>query len=409
MSPTPSRDRARPKSRTAAHIAFAVSVLLTLGIVVLFAFLELDPSHEIVDSPASIVTDLLMALSFAAVGALITLKRPDNRVGWALSLSAIGLLAGGLLDIYGELALLARPEAGLPGGTAAEAVTSGAWTPLIAGVFLLLVLFPEGNLPSPRWRVLVRAVLAGFAIVWFVIATTPGRLDPPYEAYENPLSFTSRDSYIVIIWPIIAACLVSLAVAGIGLILRFRRSQGLEREQYKWLAASVGFLILLLPLNYISGFSGVVGLLFSIALIALPVSVGIAVLRYRLYEIDRLINRTLVYGAVTAMLAGLYFAIVLGLQAAFSGFTRGNDLAIAGSTLAVAALFRPARARIQAFVDRRFYRRRYDAEQTLAAFSARLRDEVDLDRLGHDLGAVVHETMQPAHVSLWIRGPGAPR
>ena len=126
-------------------------------------------------------------------------------------------------------------------------------------------------------------------------------------------------------------------------------------------------------------------------------------LRYRLYEIDRIVNRTLVYGTVTALLAGLYFGIVIGLQAVFGGLTRGNDLAIAGSTLAVAALFRPVRARIQAFVDRRFYRRRYDAQQTLDAFSVRLREEVDLDQLGQDLGGVVRETMQPAHISLWLR------
>ena len=160
---------------------------------------------------------------------------------------------------------------------------------------------------------------------------------------------------------------------------------------------------MVLPIAGAFDWSGVAGAVLSVALVALPVSVGIAVFRYRLYEIDRIVNRTIVYGAVTALLAALYFGIVIALQEVFSGLTRGNDLAIAGSTLAVAALFRPARGWIQAFVDRRFYRRRYDAQQTLEAFSVRLREEVDLAELGADLGTVVHDTMQPAHLSLWIR------
>ena len=187
-----------------------------------------------------------------------------------------------------------------------------------------------------------------------------------------------------------------------SLLVRLRRSTGEERVQIKWVVftamiACVGFLSAFI-VDFSAGF--ILGL---VALAAIPIAAGIAILKYRLYEIDRVVNRTVVYGAVTALLAGLYFGIVIGLQQVFSGFTRGNDLAIAGSTLAVAALFRPARRRIQTFVDRRFYRSRYDADQTLAAFSHRLRDEVDLDELGSDLGAVVHDTMQPSHVSLWLR------
>jgi hypothetical protein len=385
-----------------AIAACAVSGLFALGILAIWAVLELDASYELADSRSTIAGDLLMAIAFAAVGGLVTIKRPGNLVGWALSLAGFGLLFGGLLGAYAELAVLAKPEEGLPGGAAAWAISSGSWTPLMAGVFLLLLVFPQGRFPSRRWRRLAVFILAGFAVVWIGITTAP-ELDPPFEAVENPFAFTNTDTYLFPFYLLIIACLLGAAAAAINLLLRFRRSRGQERQQFKWLAASAGFLLVTFPIFAAFDYSGIAGTVASAALIALPVSVGIAVLRYRLYEIDRIVNRTVVYAAVTALLAGLYFGIVIGLQQIFSGLTRGNDLAIAGSTLAVAALFRPVRTRIQAFVDRRFYRRRYDAQQTLEAFNARLRDEIDLDELESDLGAVVNETLQPAHVSLWIR------
>ena len=203
--------------------------------------------------------------------------------------------------------------------------------------------------------------------------------------------------------------MLCVTLSAVSLVVRFRRSSGVERQQLKWVVAGGA----LLAAGLLSGplllwwtpFGGVWDVLAPLGFAVFPVAVGFAVLRYRMYDLDRIINRTVVYAIVTALLAGLYFGIVIGLQQAFSGLTRGNDLAIAGSTLAVAALFRPARTRIQEFVDRRFYRRRYDAARTLEAFSARLRDEVDLDRLGTDLGAAVNDTMQPVHVSLWLREP----
>jgi hypothetical protein len=272
----------------------------------------------------------------------------------------------------------------------------------MAGVFLLLLVFPTGQVPSQRWRRPAKLALSGFAFIWLVISTAPGHLDAPFEAYENSLAFTSNDVYVVVIFPVIGLCLVCVALAAIGLILRFRRSRGDERQQYKWLAGSAGLLVVALPFGAAFDFLGIANAAFGIALTLLPISVGIAILRYRLYDLDLVVRRTLVYGVLSALLAGLYFGIVLAFQQMFSGFAGGSDLAIAVSTLAVAALFRPVRGRIQALVDRRFYRRRYDAQQTLEAFSARLRDEVDLEALGSELGGVVQETMEPAHVSLWL-------
>jgi hypothetical protein len=204
-----------------------------------------------------------------------------------------------------------------------------------------------------------------------------------------------------------AGVLVVTISAVAALVYRLRTAPE-QRQQIKWFLAAVALalvfdLSLAIADAFSSSFDGGPAALWLAVLGTIPVSVGVAILRYRLYDIDRIINRTLVYGLVTAALAGLYFGIVLALQQLFSSFTQGNNLAIAGSTLAVAALFRPARRRIQAVVDRRFYRHRYNAQQTLEAFSARLREEIDLDTLTAELRAVVGETIQPAHVSLWIR------
>ena len=192
------------------------------------------------------------------------------------------------------------------------------------------------------------------------------------------------------------------------MIVRLVRARGEERAQLKWMAFAAALLVVgFVGANFADSMGNaaqvVADVVISLAFAGVPIAAGIAILRYRLYEIDRIVSRTLVYGLLSAGLAGLYFGIVIALQQVFGALTRGNDLAIAGSTLAVAGLFRPARRRIQAFVDRRFYRGRYDAQQTLEAFSARLRDEVDLEALTAELSAVVRTTMKPRHVSLWLR------
>ena len=393
----------RTTPRALALAAVVATVVLATAVGTLVVILLTDSSYARTDSNASSLADLAMTLAFATVGAVVTWKRPTNLVGWALLLAGDGLLLGGLLSAYAELALLARPELGLPAGAAAWALSAGLWTALMAGVFLVLVTFPSGVITSPRIRGWVLLVLSAFTVVWLVIATAPGTLPAPFAPRENPLAFLDTKAYIVPAVPLIVGCLLSIVVAGIRAVRRFRRSRGLEREQFKWLAASATALIVLLPFAAAFNYSRIAGMLFTVALTALPVSVGIAVLRYRLYEIDRIISRTLTYGALTLILGAAYAGLVLAGQALFSSFAGGSNLAIATSTLVVAALFLPVRGRVQGLVDHRFYRRRYDAQRTLEAFGSRLREQIDLGTLEHDLRGVVSETMQPAHASVWLR------
>ncbi len=400
-------------TRAATRLAwslFALCVVLTIASIVLFALAHVTRIKDV--NGGELISGLGLIV-FPAVGVLVASRRPENPIGWLLlAVGVIGAVTGfaGGYALYG---VVAHPGS-LP---ATDAVTVFAIPDLLPfsliGTFLLL-LFPDGRLPSRRWRPVawLCGVVIGAELV--VALLQPGPIEG-LRAVDNPIGLSGRAGSAIeaagsLLFVPFLLCILASAIS---LLVRFRRSTGLERQQLKWIAAAGGLLAGWL----VSGplffwwvpFGGVWDALLPVAIVAFPISFGFAILRYRLYEIDRIVNRTVVYLAVTALLAGLYFGIVIGLQQVFSGFTRGNDLAIAGSTLAVAALFRPARRRIQGFVDRRFYRRRYDAARTLEAFSVRLRDEVDLDTLGADLGAVVHETMQPAHVSLWLRPHGEER
>jgi hypothetical protein len=272
----------------------------------------------------------------------------------------------------------------------------------LSAIFLLL--FPEGRPLTAHWR--FAGWLAGCAIVLSVLgeALRPDRLT---GGFANPIGVDMPGLLQAVRVAGASLLTASFAAAVLSLALRYRRARGVERQQIKWLAYVVAApLAVALPVAAVDwDLAGDVlwgGALFAL-LVGIPVATGFAILRYRLYDIDLLIRRTVVYALVTGGLAALYFGLVIGMQAAFSGFAGGSDLAIAGSTLAVAALFRPARARVQAAVDRRFYRRRYDSQRTLESFAAHVREQVDLEALTAQLGAVVSATMQPRHVSLWIR------
>ena len=351
-----------------------------------------------------------LTLVFSVVGALIASRHPGNAIGWiflgAALATGLATLAGG----YAEYSIESDDGPGALGKTAAG-YANVSWVPfiLVPPTFLLL-LFPDGRLLSRRWRPV--AWSAGFGIVgtFAAEAMRPGpladfpQLANPYGV-ESPLVEGLEALGALVL-------LIGLLGSAASLILRFRRASGQQRQQIKWLALAGAVAAVTVPLaavGYELWGEDVTNIASMISVLGLPVAAGIAILRHRLYDIDVVINRTLVYGALTATLAGVYLGSVLMLQFALSGVTEGSGPAVAASTLAVAGLFRPARARIQAVVDRRFYRRKYDAARTLASFGARLRDEVDLGALNAELGAVVRETLQPAHVSLWLRAPGEPR
>jgi MFS family permease len=270
-------------------------------------------------------------------------------------------------------------------------------------VMLVMLLFPTGHLPSRRWRPVVWAMVAATAAVVVATALTPGPVEY-FPGLQNPLGLAGAGPVLDPVVEVGFLVMVAGVFAAAGsLIARWRRARGVERQQLKWLAyaavmlvvAQVGASLLPRPLFLLVSYTS--ALLF-------PVAVGIAVVRYRLYDIDRLINRTLVYGLLTTLLGAIYAGTVLVLGQVFGGVGgKPPSWVVAGATLAVAALFQPARRRIQAVVDRRFNRRKYDAARTVEAFSVRLRDEVDLDALSAELLAVVDQTMQPTTLSLWLR------
>jgi MFS family permease len=354
-------------------------------------------------------------LAFSTVGVLIVARQPGNPIGWLLLACAVGYALAGLTNAYASYGLNARPGE-LPGVPLAAVVSGGLF--LVGGgpaATFLLLLFPTGELPSRRWRVVGWLAGAGMVLAVAGMVLAPGPLGGGPPAPANPIGIPGGENLLRVAQ---AVGLVAFFVAVFGsvasLIVRFRGAQQVERQQLKWLsyaAVLVGLAALFqVVLFAIWGDTTLTSSLangaFTGSLACVPVAIGIAILRYRLYDIDRLISRTLVYVLLTVVLGLGYAGAVLGLGQLFGG-VGGNppSWAVAGATLAMAALFQPARRRIQQAVDRRFNRRRYNAAKTIEAFSARLREEVDLDTLSAELLAVVDQTMQPTAASLWLRPP----
>jgi hypothetical protein len=351
--------------------------------------------------------------AFSIVGGLIAVRRPGNLIGWLLAV--IGLLFAIVLACS-EVAGWGLETGDLPKAVAEWiSVGSSLWVIALGLIGTQLPLrLPDGRLPSPRWRWFSRISIVLIAVALVGMATQRGRVEG-VAGSANPLGTAWTEPLAAAIFLVILCFVVGIA----ALFMRYRHAGELDRVQLRWVALGGGVFLAVylvtLPLASIldagehSTTAELITSFSQTAFAALPIAIGYAILRHRLYDIDVVINRTLVYGALTATLAGTYLGSVLVLQLLLNGVTGDSGLAVAGSTLAVAALFRPARARIQAAVDRRFFRRKYDAQRTLEAFSSRLRDEVDLRALSSELNAVVRETLQPAHVSLWLRAPEARR
>jgi hypothetical protein len=360
-------------------------------------------------------------LAFPIVGALVASRRPENPIGWICLASGLLFMLLAVTDnysIYGA----SRPGSVLFPVAVGTIGNQWLWVPTVGllGIYLIL-LFPDGKLPSKRWRPL--AWFSGAMIV--VLSITQGLSPGPLEnqkGVRNPFGLEALPWLVDVanfVLPLLPMCI--LASAG-SMVLRFRRSKDEVRQQIKWFTFVASFAGLLYFIAMIGQVVVVLGsddglpqaplwseLVFTLAglgFAGVPVAIGFAVLKYRLYDIDVVINLTLVYGSLTAMLVAVYFGGVATTQTilrALTGQTEQPQLAIVVSTLVIAALFNPLRRRIQSFIDRRFYRKKYDARKTLEAFSARLRDETDLESLHNDLAGVIRETMQPAHVSLWLR------
>jgi hypothetical protein len=356
-------------------------------------------------SDGSLVEDILLSLaffSFPVLGALVASRQPRNAMGWifiAIGLG-VGLLVAGAEYAYYGLVL----DNEVPGAAVGAWFEEWLWVPSVGLILsFALLLFPNGRLPSRRWRWVAWVTGSLIALI-----TLGGMLEERILGHgysvDNPIGIPGLGDVEETWGPVLFLFLGCMLLCMLSIVFRFRRSRGDERQQLKLVTFAACFMVVMIVISdLLDAFVGDgFGWLFPVVLMVFLASIAVAMLKYRLYDIDLVINRTLVYGALTALLAATYLGLVVVLQGAIPA-ADDSDLTIAGSTLAVAALFRPLRSRVQGFIDRRFYRRKVDAQRTLESFSSRLREDVDLDHLSADLLEVVRDTMQPVHASLWLR------
>jgi len=386
---------------TSRALAIALLVAAVGSSIVAVVLLALSASVTLPEVHAFRGMTGIVALTEGAVGLAVALRQPRNAVGWIFLVSAACAGVYELAQAYAAYAIFVHP--GVPGAEWAAWVGSWLWLPTTALIptFLLLV-FPDGRLPSPRWRPV--AWYAAFALAMFTgtVALLPGPL-LGLPSVRNPVSpFTGEVALGEVLLPVFALFLSAVILSIAALVRRYRRSRGVERLQLKWIAYASCVYTVAVTLD-----SNVVYKPFEVIDVllvnAIPVAAGVAIFRYRLYDIDLLINRTLVYGLTTAAIGAAFFGGIVMLQSLLRPMTGGSEIAVAVSTLVSFALFQPLRVRMQGVVDRRFYRSRYDAARTLDVFSARLRDEVDLDAVRGELVAAVRDTVQPAHASVWLK------
>ncbi|HKP99121.1 MAG TPA: hypothetical protein VJ735_02230 [Actinomycetes bacterium] len=360
---------------------------------------------ELVVLVPSAIAPVLGTVSTATVGALVAGRRPGHPVGWLLLAFGLSLSAAGVTTAYTNYGVA---HAGAPAaGVVALYVPATIVTAVACNAFVLL-LTPTGSLPSPRWRWLAWVTAATPVTLLLVVTVLARSADRPAKAVDSPLDLGALDGGLLAAYlAAFAVAITTTLMATASLVVRFRRARGVERQQLRWVALGTVLVALLAVVHLTAlalGAYALAPLAGGLNPAILSAAIGAAILRYRLYDLDRIVSRTLAYGLLTLLLAGGYAVVALGL-----GQLLGQDssLAVAGATLAVAGAFQPLRRRIQAAVDRRFNRRRHDAARTIAAFSTRLRDQVDLDGLTAELLGVVDQTMQPTRASLWLR-PQAP-
>jgi hypothetical protein len=356
-------------------------------------------------TPSAFVGPVLACMSAATVGAVLASRRPRHPVGWLLLTLGLSLAWAGVPPAYAAYGLLARPGA-LP----AAPTVARSWPIIIVtaqtALSFVLLLTPTGSLPSPRWRWWARVTAAATISLLVALAVASGPLDPRYQVVGGPFELRGQGGVLLVVNQLaLAVTTLAVVVGAASLVVRFRRARGVERQQLRWVAAAAALAVpgAAVALGGLAvGATAVVTGAILACFVVLPLAIGAAILRYRLYDLDHIISRTLAYGLLTLLLGGGYTVVVLGLGQLLG---RDSSLVVAGATLAVAALFQPARRRIQQVVDRRFNRRRHDTAQTIAAFSDRLHQQIDLDSVTVELLAVVDQTMQPTQVSLWLRPP----